>query len=412
MNKVTNFHNAAQEQDSDLQFEAQMKRQRRLERMNKRFGSLPWLQRHAGTRQISGVASYVFNIASVIGLWYAVNVLIGPFLPVPYLSEVITTVLLVLFEITKRRFSDLFWDHWHQTYKPHIMYGAINFVVLFGISLVGSGFGVYFGVTDTSTDAKQIGVNDDPEAIALQDEITDIDRKIEQHSANRNSEGVIFWPSQKAIEKLEAQRLENKEILKSKYGVYEVKNQTILQEWKIRKDFRAYFIIGLTILFELLFECCMSFNSKYDYRLYLRDRHEDGGGAVAPSPTPPAATVRPIHSADYWRQRLEEEAKKADPAGADHSASPVGDGPTAPPRGASDDDSSSYRVATEELQPTQIDMQIWDMAIRRMKADRDAWASKLRAGKGNPDTNKRHIDKLEYMIDAAQKRINQAAASA
>lgn len=412
MNKVTNFRNAAQEQDPDLQFEAQMKRQRRLERMNKRFGSLPWLDRHAGTRQISGVASYVFNIASVIGLWYAVNVLIGPFLPVPYLSEIITTVLLVLFEITKRRFSDLFWDHWHQTYKPHIVYGAINFVVLFGISLVGSGFGVYFGVTDTSTDAKQIGVNDDTEAIALQDEIAEIDGKIKMHQENTNPEGVIYWPSQKAIEKLEAQRLENKEILKTKYGVYEVKNQTILKEWKIRKDFRAYFIIALTILMELLFECCMSFNSKYDYRLYLRDMHEDGGPATASSPTPPA-TVRPMHSVDYWMDRLEEEAKKEDPAGADHSATPVGDGPTAPQRGASDDNTGSYRVATEQLQPaSSTDMEIWQYAIRRMKADRDAWASKLRGGKGNPDTNQRHIDKLERAISVAEDRMQQAAASA
>jgi hypothetical protein len=124
-----------------------------------------------------------------------VNVLIGPFLPIPYLSEVITTVLLVLFEITKRKFSDLFWDHWHRHLRVQWVYGVINFGLLFGISLVGSGFGVYFGVTDTSQEAKQIGINDDHEAIALSEEITEIDTKIAQHQANTNPQGVITGPA-------------------------------------------------------------------------------------------------------------------------------------------------------------------------------------------------------------------------
>lgn len=238
-------------------------------RFGNRFGNnQPFLKRHEGNRKLSGSISYFFNLVSLIGLLYAVQELLR-IIPIPYLNWVIAIILLTGFEILKRKYSDLFWDYyWMSKKQIHYVYGFINFVLLFGISLGGSLFGMYFVTTDHAPEAKELGLNDDPEAVALQEELVEIDEKMAYHNANKNSAGEILWPSQQTLAILEEQRLNAKEILRTKYGIVSIKNQDILSEWKIRKDFRAGAAILLCFIFEILFEICMRFNSKYDYLLW------------------------------------------------------------------------------------------------------------------------------------------------
>lgn len=229
----------------------------------------PFLLKHQGTRSLSGRLSWLFNAVSLIGLLWAVQELLS-IIPIPYLNWVLAIPLLIGFEILKRKYSDLFWDfYWASNKNIHYVYGFINFILLFGISMGGSLFGMYFVTTDNAPEAKVLGMNDNPEAVAMQERLIAIDKEYDFHLNNKNRQGIVFWPSQQAIENLTKERANISETLKSEHGIVEIKNQDILSEWKIRKDFRAGAAILLTFLFEILFEICMRFNSKYDYMYHM-----------------------------------------------------------------------------------------------------------------------------------------------
>jgi hypothetical protein len=282
------------------QAEQEAKMERLSERFNKRFNkNQPFLVKHKETRAQSNWLSYFFNIISLIGLLYAVQELLT-IIPIPYLNWVIAVFLLVGFEILKRRYSDKFWDHYWSTSNIHYVYGVINFLLLFGISIAGSAFGMYFVTTDNAPEAKAIGINDDPEAVSLQERLSSIDEELSYHKGNKNEKGVVYWPSQKAIQSLSQERLAVSETLQTKFGVFEVKNTQILSEWKLRKDFRAYAAILLTILFEFLFEVCMRFNSKYDYQLWIateKEKEKKKSGSPIRVPDPVKKKPNPVNGA-------------------------------------------------------------------------------------------------------------------
>ena len=136
-----------------------------MNRFSNRFSTKqPFLIRHKSTRRMSEVLSYFFNAVSLIGLWYAVKVVLE-IIPIPYLNYVLAVVILVGFEIIKRKYSDQFWDYWHANKKTdnNFWYNfSINFIVLLGISLGGSVYGVYFVATDNSPEAQLMGETGDP----------------------------------------------------------------------------------------------------------------------------------------------------------------------------------------------------------------------------------------------------------
>jgi hypothetical protein len=273
------------------QAEQEAKMERLSERFDKRFNkNQPFLVKHKDTRVQSNWLSYFFNMISLIGLLYAVQEILA-IIPIPYLNWVIAIALLVGFEIIKRKFSDMFWDHYWATSKIHYVYGLINFLVLFGISLSGSVYGMYFVTTDNAPEAKGIiDHTSNPEAVALQERLDKIETRIEEHKNNKvkhgKDKGDIRWPSQMALPELEKQALAMAQTLQTQYGILQVENQEIKNEWKLRRDFRAWAAVLLTILFEILFEICMRFNSKYDYQYYIATRKKNS------SPTGVAVPVK------------------------------------------------------------------------------------------------------------------------
>ena len=247
------------------------KRDKLRKRFTNRFNNKqPFLIRNQQNRQWSAYLSYFFNLVSLIGLWYAAKVILEV-IPIPYLNYIIAAALLVGFEVIKRKYSDAFWDHWFATSKLHPVYFTLNFIILFGISLGGSVYGVYFVATDHSPEARFMGQSDDPEAVALQDRVNQLDTEIKANRAdqsNYNSAGEFYYNLQITERNLSAEKQALTETLREKHGIYTLQNQDILTQWQMRRDFRAWSVVILTILFELLFELCMRFNSKYDYVLY------------------------------------------------------------------------------------------------------------------------------------------------
>jgi len=241
----------------------------------KRFAGedLPFVVRHKDTAKISKIASYAFQVLSIAGLWYAVKVVLE-FLPVPYLNYVIATAALVGFEIVKRKYSDKFWDFWFAQKRIHFLNGAVNFLLLLSISMAGTLYGLYYAAKDGSPEAKYLGLQNDPDAVVLQEEL----RSAKADLVAFNSDPANFVRGEvggQMYYKLldDRSRLSDRvdrltQRLEAEHGVILMENEDIKAEWKTRTQSRIYGILGLALIAEFLFELCMRFNSKYDYMIW------------------------------------------------------------------------------------------------------------------------------------------------
>lgn len=370
----------------------------------KRFAGedMPFVVRHKDTAKMSKIASYAFQVLSIAGLWYAVKVVLE-FIPIPYLNYVLATASLIGFEIVKRKYSDKFWDYWFAQKRIHFLNGAINFLLLLSISMAGTLYGLYYAAKDGSPEAKYLGLNNDPDAVVLQEEL----RQAKAELVAFNSDPANFVKGQiggQIYYKLldDRSRLSDRvdritQRLEAEHGVILLENEDIRADWKARTQSRIYGIMGLALIAEILFELCMRFNSKYDYMLWrtVVGRRRSG-------PTPPSNPDPGISRRGAARGHEDEEDEPLPSRGSDDDT-PVID---LYDRSAH----SSYpqrKVATGEN--IQIEVDIWKAAARRLKADQDAWRSKLQ-NPGSAENAQRHIDELEVQLEYIRSRM--AAASA
>lgn len=241
------------------------------DRFERRFGKkVPWLIRKKGNRQGAYRFSFVCNVVSVLAGFYGASVIMEIF-PIPYLNYLLAVFILVVMEIYKRKFSDEFWDQYFAT-KTFKMDAALKNFALFTISIGLSGFGMYFAVTDMSPEAKQLGLKDDPQAAALLERVEKLDEDllaIRADKSNYDASGTFYHIHAKKENGWIAERDRISKKLESEYDIIiQGKNSEIREEWKLRTSFRSYAGVIATLLAELIFELCMAFCSKYDYRYY------------------------------------------------------------------------------------------------------------------------------------------------
>lgn len=263
--------------------------------LSNRFGAAsgkqPWLIRNAKSRKSAYLFSFVCNIISVLAGWYGA-LIIMEIIPIPYLNYVGAILALLLMEKYKRKFSDEFWDAFFATKNLRWDLVVKNFSLLL-VSIFLSVYGMYFAVHDYSPEAKQLGLGDNPEVAAMQDRVRDIDATLlalRADKSNYNSKGEFYHIHVPKETALNEERKEIASILKDEHGVIVVKNTELLNDWKLRTGFRSYFGVIITLLSEIVFEICMAFCSKYDFRLYRalaasrkRDKELNGKKVYSPA---------------------------------------------------------------------------------------------------------------------------------
>lgn len=276
-----------------------------LNNLRKRYraAQTSFLERYADMIQPGTVGSYLCNIVSAIGLFYVVRILME-IIPLPYVGVVVGLIALYFFEKYKRKFSDGFWDSFWMNFHGRIS-SAINWryfvlnIGLFALSLFGTVFGIYFFIIDNSPEARFMGQTDDPEAIAILDDISTQESKIatlkmdnekaRADQSNYNAQGEFYFPMQKAetsrlrqIEQIEASIAAQRSTLSQKHGTYTIKNADIQKMWKMRNDTRMTAGVGAAFILEFIFEFLMAFLSLYGYKkmLFLEALARQGKQAV------------------------------------------------------------------------------------------------------------------------------------
>lgn len=283
------FSNIQLEDISDDQLaaaEAEVTQGQAMEKLLTRFGAVSkksWLVRNYPNRRSAYYLSFLFNLISALAGLYGARIIFQMIpVPIPYFDWILAIGFLFILEKYKRQFSDKFWDTWYATKKIAWGYAIANFGLL-GISLFLSVFGVYFAAKDLAPEAKYIGGGDNPEVVALQDQLRtaqeDFDALLADPSSY-NSEGKFYHKLMDERSAIKLQIADLTATLKDKHGVINVQNEDILDDWKLRNAFRGNFSVIITLLSELLFEICMAFGSYYDYRycraLLARKQQKNG----------------------------------------------------------------------------------------------------------------------------------------
>jgi hypothetical protein len=170
------MNNLTEKQLAELKAqEDEARMEERYNKLKNRFqNNLPFIVKNKNKRTMALVISYIANILSIAGLMYVVIVM---FEALPMWVRV-TMALLVLigFEKLKRHFSDDFWDEYYSANNINYKIGFVNFIILGGISLLGTTAGLYFLSEDT-----------DPGAAALRVKIEQVQADIHTHENNKNS---------------------------------------------------------------------------------------------------------------------------------------------------------------------------------------------------------------------------------
>lgn len=426
---MLNFFKNSNQFDPDLAWkveqeiqetEKQMKEDKLDSRFNARFNAKKsWVGKHAELRSYVGKLSYLPQIISALVAFKGGRVLME-WIPIPYLDWIMAALMLIILEMVKRNFSDRFWDQFFATKQINWGAAAINFTAL-AVSIFLSVFGYWFLHTDNSKEASLMGLSGDPEAVALQDQERQIEAKIEKHQSNTNEKGVIYWPSQKAIEKLEEQKAEISAILKEKYGIITVKNEGLLENWNLRMSYQKYTGVGITLILELIFEIMMAFCSYYDYKLwlireYMKKKSKSGGGptpapgnwqnpafALNHSPTPLPNSQKQLQFADDVDMSMTHENPQAVPRG-EQTPNPDRKQVAGFQTQKKEVATGSYPVATtenEEVSSPRLEM--FKQALRSANSNITAWENKKDSA-----AKKRNLKKYHDLYDEAAAALAEA----
>lgn len=264
-----------------------------LEKLNKRFGAKqPFLARWESFRKTwASPLSYICNIVSAIGIFYVFKVLFEV-IPFAWIGILLAISCVAGYEIAKRRASDKLWDTWFITKNIDLRALLLN-TGLFVASMAGTVYGTYWFILDNSPEAKYMGISDDPESTAIQNQIADLQKTRDAKQAELDQwrevnavrsgqdKGQIKYKQldtekakEEAILAIEEQVTSKEQLLESKFGIILVKNEDIQGMWETRNDTRMITGLLLCLLCEICFELLMAFMSKWDAlrRAYLINR--------------------------------------------------------------------------------------------------------------------------------------------
>ena len=239
-------------------------------KLDRRFNKMSntWCERYKSVRVLAFLTSWGFNFISAAGISYLVYHAAKSFSAPHGVALVFSIVFLILFELLKRKTSDLFWDDFVETKTANIGLGIVNFVIMFGLSLAGTYYGYDQGTKDFSPEYQAKKTTDEIERI--DNEILKLETENKEvHQKTANKKGQMRWNNEvmhtknnERIAELSSQADEERaklEALNLEHGTEFEKGVTLGIDT----------IIAIAIGSEIAFEFLMWFMSFFDFRKRL-----------------------------------------------------------------------------------------------------------------------------------------------
>ena len=235
-----------------------------LQKVREKMDDKPFSVRYRKLKKMAVILSYLFAIVSAIGLimlvFFKSKLIFQNF----WLAVAIAAVFAYYFEKLKRMSSTEFYEYLFFKQRVHAGWLTLTIVIFIG-SLLSSPLGLRKTNNELSAPADILAYNQ--QSKDYEAKVKSLNAANQKLSENKNSSGEIYWPSQKSIEKNTATISKYEDEIRRLNKITEEHNAVLTTEHREEVYMTGNAIMGLTALFEFLFECCMGFIFYYYARV-------------------------------------------------------------------------------------------------------------------------------------------------
>lgn len=257
-------------------------------RYEERFEPKSWLEANITKRKKAQVITFLCHVISGAGAAYAFYMLFD-ILALGWIAATLAVGVIFFHEREKRSWSDKFWDYFY-SHKGRINWKALLInASLFLASLGLTVGGAFYGIKDNMPGAEYMGHSDNPEVVALQDQLAEAKANVIAFNADKSnftSDGKIYYKRLDTKSDLDARVNRLTTTLEEQFGVVQVTNKEIKASWEDRRLFICLVGLLITLIAEIVFEWNMAFRSKFDYRIYLARKAMKAAKSSGSSSTP------------------------------------------------------------------------------------------------------------------------------
>lgn len=244
-----------------------------FENLHNTVRNKPYFEKYKGFKTTLLWLSYLFNAASALTASYAIFWLTNWITGIAIVGYIVATISLFFLEKIKRKSSGEFWQVYFFHNSVAIGWLALSLFCL-GLSLASSGFGVNQGAKELAPDPELLRADSMATFYAL--EVQRLEEVNAELRGNKNKDGTTFYKLYNSINantatitdyRRRAQELEKKT---------EGENDKLTADYMTEVDLTAWSLVYLTLLMELLFECCIAYVWYYYYRSYVERKQMQG----------------------------------------------------------------------------------------------------------------------------------------
>jgi len=264
-----------------------IKSQTRFEKLHSRFSQKDFVQENERWRLVAVVTSYLINALSISGAFYGAFSLFQWFGAGREISGALAVVLLALVEIARRWAADGIWDKWFHVGKVAGGLLALN-LALFAISASSSGYGIYTGIEDS---APPVEVVQDSTLTKMESEAAAIRSDIETAKKTK-WRGTVTVDAQRTIKSSSKSLATLTDAITERRAALSSKQEATEQEHRLTVQHVGMIAVGIYLLLEIVFQCCIRFVSLIDWREYVL-RIEQGQKTLSPTPAAAAVQIDP-----------------------------------------------------------------------------------------------------------------------
>ena len=236
-----------------------------FERLEKRVQPQSYFHKYKGFKNVIATLSYLFNVISAFTASYLVFWLTNWLTGIAFMAYSLSAIFLFFMEQLKRKSSGEFFQVWF--FEKKIAVGWLGLSLFVFLASVAS---TYHGTNKATWDFAPSSPTIVQDSILnnLYTQLSATESQIAEARATR-WKGTTTRTSQQTVKELSTQKtLLLTEIERREQGK-EGKNKTITQQHFSEIELTATTLAWLTVLFEILFECCIAYIWYYYHRSYI-----------------------------------------------------------------------------------------------------------------------------------------------
>jgi len=263
-----------------------------FQRLESRVKPQSYFHKYKGFKTLIVLLSYLFNIVSAFTASYLIFWLTQWLTGISLVAYGLSALFLFFMEKLKRKSSGEFFQIWFFEKKLAAGWLLLS-LSIFAASVMSTYYGTDRATRDFAPSAPV--VTNDSTLNVLYAQLHATEMQITEARATR-WKGTTTRTSQQTINELSQQKTALLENINQRENGKDKQNLGITQNHHQKVGITATTLAWLTVLFEVLFECCMAYVWYYYHRSFVENKLVNGGNIFSPNPSSSTSEITPLVS--------------------------------------------------------------------------------------------------------------------